>query len=368
LLDWVANGLYGQKRTQLASQATPSTGAFNTVAFDEQAFNDGVHGSQQFYDLTDDVFKRILTWNFYKGDGRHFSMRWLKRRIIRFLVGTDGIDPNPADPNFTIGTEQTSAVGVVINAGNIQVSIDQSQLSLLAGVTPGILQLFKLAFEGRNLELPLGYTPVVSIITGFVAVARPNVVTSSGPQFTQTTPATGVAVLGGSGLYTYLWTFRTAGLGGGAAVYGSASGALTTGEKLAGGAQVGAAATGALTGAVGGKAAVDSSASGHLTTGAALAGGAAVISGASASFDQGAQLVIDNPLSANTTFTGRNMSWGQTLTAVAVCTVTDTVSGQHAQATCLVIITCVMPNQLLIEGTNIPILIEGASVPLVVEP
>lgn len=370
LLDWVMKGLYDLPRTQLASQASPATGELNTVEINELALNDGAPSSQQFYTLTDDVFKRILTWNFFKGDTRHFSMRWLKRRIIRFLVGTNGLDPNPADPAFTIGTETTSAVGVVIASGNLTVTIDQSALSLQAGVDPGILTLFKLAFEGRNLEIPLGYTPVVSIVTNFVAIARPNVLTSEGPQFTQTTAATGVAVLGGSGLYTYVWAFRTAGLGGAAAILSAASGGLTTGSHLAGAAQVGSAATGALTGAMGGAAAVGSSATGALSGAAtqALAGAAAIVTGASAAFSNGAQLVIDSPLSANTTFTGRNLSWGQTLTAIAVCTVTDTVSGLTAQATCLVSITCEMPSQLLIEGGGLSIFIEGATLPIVVEP
>jgi hypothetical protein len=370
LLNWVAEGLYGLQRTQLASQLSSAKGALNTVALNTMVLNGSIPASQTFYDLTDDIFKRILTWNLYKGDGRQFSVRWLKRRIIRFLVGTDGVDPNPADPGFTIGTETTSAVGVVISSGNIAVAIDQSALSLQAGVTPGVLQLFKAALEGGNLEMPLGYSIAVSIITGFVAIARPNVLTSDGPQFTQTTAATGVAVLGGTGNYSYVWAFRTAGLGGPAAIQSSAAGALTTAERLAGSAQVGTNATGELAGTPGGKAHIDSAASGTLSGPAhpALAGAAAVITGATATFDRGSQLVIDSPLSPNTTFTGRNLSWGQTLTGVAVCTVTDLVSGKTAQATVLVTITCSMPNQLLTEGSGIPIFIEGAPVSLVVEP
>ena len=47
--------------------------------------------------VTDDVFKRILTWHFYKGDGKNFSVRWLKRRIWRFLQGANGTDFDDID-------------------------------------------------------------------------------------------------------------------------------------------------------------------------------------------------------------------------------------------------------------------------------
>lgn len=203
LLEWVAEGLYGLTKTQLASQATASTGAFNTTAINALAINDGVPTTQQFFTLTDDVFKRILTWHFYKGDGKRFSIRWLKRRIMRFLVGTNGIDPQPGQPGFQVGTETTSSIGVVIASNTMTVSLDQSMLSLQAGVTPGILTLFKLAFEGGNLELPIGYTYVVNIITGFDALAIPNVLRSTGSQLTQTTGPTSVVALGGTGLYAY---------------------------------------------------------------------------------------------------------------------------------------------------------------------
>jgi len=253
--------------------------------------------SQIFYELPDDIFKRILTWNLYKGDGNRFSMRWLKRRIARFLFGVNGIDPQPWVPGFTVGAETTSAIGTVVSTGidghTLTISLDQSLLSLQSQqITAGVLTLFRLAFLGGRLELPMQYTTlIVSIITNFVALARPNVETSSGPQLSQTTGTTAVTALGGTGIYTYAWTWQSGGSG----------------------------------------------------------------------------ITINTPSSPNTSFTASGMSWGQTRTGIALCTVTDTVSSLTALATCEVTIICAMPSQILIEGSALPLLAE-AGVPLVVEP
>ena len=81
LLDWTANGLYGIARPTLG----------NALA-------------------TDDVYQRVITWAFYKGDGKAFNIRWLKRRIMRFLAGANGTDP---------GVNQTYQISVRFGAPNI---------------------------------------------------------------------------------------------------------------------------------------------------------------------------------------------------------------------------------------------------------
>jgi len=296
-LDWVANGLYGTQRTQLASPLDQALGMLNTLELNTSVLNRYTPSSQIFYELPDDIFKRILTWNLYKGDGNRFSMRWLKRRIARFLFGVNGIDPQPWVPGFTVGAETTSAIGTVVSTGidghTLTISLDQSLLSLQSQqITAGVLTLFRLAFLGGRLELPMQYTTlIVSIITNFVALARPNVETSSGPQLSQTTGTTAVTALGGTGIYTYAWTWQSGGSG----------------------------------------------------------------------------ITINTPSSPNTSFTASGMSWGQTRTGIALCTVTDTVSSLTALATCEVTIICAMPSQILIEGSALPLLAE-AGVPLVVEP
>jgi hypothetical protein len=314
LLAWVAEGLYGQTKTQLASPTTPAVGMLNTEILNTEVLNFYSPSTQTFYNITDDVFQRILTWNFYKGDGKRFSIRWLKRRIIRFLVGANGIDPQPyrvssdgtrsSNPAFTIGAETLQSVGVVIAGGTVTVSVDQSLLSLQTDLAPNILQLFKLAFEGGQLDLPIQFGYVVNIITGFNVIVRPSVVSITGSASTLTTPAALAITLGGTGIYTYLWAWATGGLSAAAAVGSAATGSLTAGTPaFRGSAVAGSTATGALT---------------------APAVGA---------------ITIDTSTAVSTTFTASGLAQGEIRTGTAIVTVTDTVSGRTATATVLVMIT-----------------------------
>lgn len=115
LLDWVAQGLYGITRQALPTGNNQNLGQFNTYTFNTLAFN--VHkniGPQNVVATTDDIFRRIITWNFLKGDGNVFNIRWLKRRVMRFLYGTNGI-------NYPV--DQTYQVSVTFGVGN-QVNIN----------------------------------------------------------------------------------------------------------------------------------------------------------------------------------------------------------------------------------------------------
>lgn len=179
LLDWVALGLYGQARPTLPSGVNRNRGPFNTLEFNTLAFNamDTVE-STDFFATTDDVYKRIITWNFYKGDGRQFSVRWLKRRVMRFLVGENGTDP---------GVDQTYQVSVGFGTDN---QVDIRILSGLRTVTGGAVfnlhgfneqpfnaietvfqayvplefaPIFKAAVDGGALQLPFQYTWIVTI-------------------------------------------------------------------------------------------------------------------------------------------------------------------------------------------------------------
>src|SRR6185312_11493013 len=98
LLDWIAQGVYGISRPALVSGLTLNVGALNTWTPNTIVVN-GLEkiGPQTYYVTTDDIFKRIITWHFYKGDGKHFNVSWLKRRIMRFLFGVDGTDTNNPD-------------------------------------------------------------------------------------------------------------------------------------------------------------------------------------------------------------------------------------------------------------------------------
>lgn len=247
LLQWVAEGLYGSEETSLASAITPATGPLNTVMLNTTMLNAGTPASETFYNITDDVFKRIMTWNLYKGDGKRFCMRWLKRRIARFIFGTDGVDPqainNPAfTPGVSAGTESTWGISVAVSGHVLTVTLNQARLSAQTQLTPGILTFFSLAFTGGVLELPLQYTYAVDLITQLTAVITPSTITAIGNTSTLTTGNATVALAGGSGSYTYAWTFHTGGSGitigsaSAAATDFSASG-LTVGEGVSGVAQ-----------------------------------------------------------------------------------------------------------------------------------
>lgn len=179
LLNWVAAGLYGMIRPTLSSGRNRRRGPYNTWAFNTIPFNiSKIIGPTNITVTTDDVFKRILTWNLYRGDGNAFSIRWLKRRIMRFLTGPNGSAPN---------VDNTSPISVTTGSGIIAIAINVGTRSVLGGAlynrfgfnrmaynrlltqfVPGPTQLplvnvLKEAIESGVLQLPFQYQFVVSI-------------------------------------------------------------------------------------------------------------------------------------------------------------------------------------------------------------
>ena len=93
LLDWIAAGLYGMSRPVLSSGRSQILGPYNTTPYDTIGWNTiEVIGPTNITVTSDDIFKRIMTWNLYRGDGKIFNLQWLKRRCIRFLFGVNGTD------------------------------------------------------------------------------------------------------------------------------------------------------------------------------------------------------------------------------------------------------------------------------------
>jgi hypothetical protein len=94
MLDWVAASIYGITRPGLpSSTGSPEIGEVNTVTANQISFNEYAPGVPSAFTVTDDdTFRRIITWSFYKGDGKTFTPTWLKRRINRFLNGANGTD------------------------------------------------------------------------------------------------------------------------------------------------------------------------------------------------------------------------------------------------------------------------------------
>jgi hypothetical protein len=294
LLDWTAYGIWGLQRTSLASAASTALGMLNTQPLNVAALNAFVPSTQQIFALADDVFQRILTWNVYKADGKRFSPRWLKRRVMRFLVGTNGLDPTPDMPGFQVGCESTFPIGVTIANGVVTVTLASTLLSQMANVSPFIMTLFQDAFQagagdGAVLDLPIEYQYVCNIVAAplLVIVPQPGV-SVTGSAGLLTTPVATAEASQGSGSFTFKWTIIP-------------SSQVVVDSNLA-----------------------------DITD----AGGGTVVD-----TSDGLGVVITQPNAAATKFSATGLSSGQQLNAVAQCTVTDTLSLQQATATCTVTIT-----------------------------
>lgn len=140
LLDWVALGLYGLKRPVLASvQFGGLIGPFNTYQLNEIPINSNIGlSTSQVFPVTDDIFKRIITWDFYKGDGTVFSVTWLKRRVMRFLAGASGTDYTGSAAQVSVQFTGTSTINIKISAGTVPLTLAPV---LQAAVLSGTVQL-----------------------------------------------------------------------------------------------------------------------------------------------------------------------------------------------------------------------------------
>lgn len=179
-LRWIARGIYGVKPPVLASGRQLVIGEFNTCTFNTVPFNTRkvINQSSQVV-VSDDLFKRIMTWNFYKGDGFYFTIPWLKRRIIRFLTGINGVD---------VVNDQHWSISVLFSGGGASVSIikgvrkltdssvyntqtfnsrayNQKTSVLIKSNEYEYASLFKQAFDSGLLHMPF-YQPVSVTIIG----------------------------------------------------------------------------------------------------------------------------------------------------------------------------------------------------------
>lgn len=146
LLDWVAYGLYGMRRPTLSSGRNQDLGPYNTAMYNLLMYNEAKKvGANNVTVTTDDIFKRIMTWRLYRGDGKIFNIEWLKRRIVRFLTF----------PNGTSGRiEQTYDVSVTLGSNSV-INI------LLPGVPNA--NILKEAIDSGAVELPFQFTYSVTI-------------------------------------------------------------------------------------------------------------------------------------------------------------------------------------------------------------
>lgn len=179
LLDWVGTGLYGYSRPTLPSGKTQTIGPLNTWEPNRIAINKFRRiGPQEYYVTTDDIYKRCITWHFFKGDGKVFNVRWLKRRVMRFLIGINGTAP-PIDNTYQISV--TFGVGDQINirllnglrtvtGGAIpnrmalnRVRPNSIQSTIVQYAPLANAAVLKAAIDAGALELPFQFTYVVTV-------------------------------------------------------------------------------------------------------------------------------------------------------------------------------------------------------------
>lgn len=181
LLDWIAQGIYGLRRPVLASGKNRFRGTFGTFGFgDHLVFAGGERvGSVVYYSTSDDYFKRILTWHFYKGDGKYFDVRWLKRRVMRFLLGADGTAPNidntyPVSVSFGPSSDVSIRIGAgtrVLKSGPLfgafgfgsRMAYGLPVTAFTPGQTLAAAPTFQAAMASGVLEFPFQYTVTVTI-------------------------------------------------------------------------------------------------------------------------------------------------------------------------------------------------------------
>ena len=119
LLDWCATGIYGVPRPYLVSGAAGETrgpyglGAYGTLPYGSLEVDAGTVVSYSF--VTDDIYRRVITWNFFKGDGKQFTIGWLKRRVERFLSGV--LFPDNTE-DVSVAFTAPGAVTITIPAAN----------------------------------------------------------------------------------------------------------------------------------------------------------------------------------------------------------------------------------------------------------
>lgn len=146
LLDWVALGLYGYKRPILVlGGAVISEGTYDSNVYDSTLYNSAKSGTSTVaMPVSDDIFQRCLLWNLYTGDGRQFTMHWLKNRVTRFLTMPNGI-PLEMDNTYIVSIPDTSGDNIVIKVSTAWVALSPSNLTaaeaLFACVNAGVVNL-----------------------------------------------------------------------------------------------------------------------------------------------------------------------------------------------------------------------------------
>lgn len=116
LLDWIGQGVYGIRRPVVGTLGSFTKGALATLFFGQIAMAaEKTTQTGSASPVNDDIYKRVLTWWLYRGDGKQMSIDWIKRRISRFMYGVNGTDfpYPPCSPNPLFSVEYGVAEGFI---------------------------------------------------------------------------------------------------------------------------------------------------------------------------------------------------------------------------------------------------------------
>jgi hypothetical protein len=135
-------------------------------------------GPSAYYIVSDDYYKRIATWHFFKGDGKYFSIRWLKRRVLRFLLGVDGTNVDTSATyriSVTFGTDYEVTIRLISTIASVTGGAIMNGFALntqqFNGLQVSAINLppyvagptFKAAVAAGVLELPFQQSWVVEL-------------------------------------------------------------------------------------------------------------------------------------------------------------------------------------------------------------
>lgn len=163
LLDWVGENLYGQPRQNLPQSLPYIIGPINTWVINTQPINGSrLVTPSGVVAVTDAAYIAILMWNNYKGDGFQFTLRWLKRRIARFLACAAAPFVNGAGP-FLVSGNATPNPPNTYQISAAFTGATEITITIAPGLFPKTLApVLAAAIQNRTLELPFQYTFVVS--------------------------------------------------------------------------------------------------------------------------------------------------------------------------------------------------------------
>jgi hypothetical protein len=175
LLDWVGQGLYGMSRPSLIYGYPLIQGPYNTGMYNTQQYN--------FYTyiapigdalVNDDIYRRVITWHFSKREGKYFNVEWLKKRIMKFLTGTNGTQPNIDNMyqiSVSFGPGCIATIRIVLGIRNIALSTmyndnafqynalryDEIDTTYIAYLPLPNMVIFAEAIKSGVLELPFQF-------------------------------------------------------------------------------------------------------------------------------------------------------------------------------------------------------------------